>query len=167
MLAARLDGSAGRSQPRRLGGIAFLLAIACMAGLLIVGLLHSDPKPVVIDVFTVTPSLGGSGMSAGYGAIRNGGEKTDRLLDVRLEGADRVELHETVRDDAMATMRRITLPLDLAPGEELRFEPLQRHLMIFAQPSTFSLGDTGAMTLVFEHAGSVTARFKISYPHAT
>ena len=167
MLAAKLAGSAGRSQPRRLGGTAFLLAIACMAGLLIVGLLPRNPAPVAIDAFTVTPSLGGSGMSAGYGAIRNGGEKTDRLLEVKLEGADRVELHDTVREGAMATMRRITLPLDLAPGEELRFEPLQRHLMIFAQPHTFSLGDTGAMTFVFERTGSVTARFKISYPPST
>jgi len=153
-----------QASAHHLVGVAVTLAVAGMIALLACALLRSNPTPISVGQFTVTPSLGGSGMSAGYGTIRNSSDKRDRLLEVRFDGADRIELHETVSQNAIATMHSVALPLELAAGEELRFEPLTRHLMIFAKPGAFSLGDRREMTFVFENAGSVSTAVNVNYP---
>jgi copper(I)-binding protein len=164
MHAAGMSGSIERWQLRGFAATAVALAAVSAITLLIFSVFSHEAAPVTLGAFTVTPSLGGSGMSAGYGSVSNAGDKEDRLLEVSLDGADRVELHNIIRKNGAVTMERIQLPLTLAPGGGLRFEPLQRHLMIFARPGKFSLGDTGTLTFVFERAGPIKAPINVGYP---
>ncbi len=114
--------------------------------------------------FTAALSVGGSGVCAGYGSIRNAGPELDRLLGVKRDGSRRMEPHGTVREGAVANTRKIHPPRHLARAAEPRFEPINRQMSILARPGRFSLGNAGGATFACEHAAVVTIRLISGYP---
>jgi hypothetical protein len=126
-------------------------------------LLRPDPAVVTASAVTATLSLGGSGLCTGYGSIRNAGPELDRLLEVKLDGSRRMELHGTVREGTMAKMRRIRPPLHLARAAQSRFEPINRQMAVSARPDRFSFGNAGGKAFACEHAEVITTRLIIGY----
>ncbi len=96
--------------------------------------------------------------SAAYLTIRNRGEAPDNLVEVTIEGARRVELHESFVDErGIASMRPVD-SVEMLPGGEARLEPGGLHVMLMGLESTLSVGDSIEIVLRFEVSGEKSVR---------
>ncbi|MEJ6403397.1 copper chaperone PCu(A)C [Yoonia sp. 2307UL14-13] len=96
---------------------------------------------------------------AGYMTITNNGDADDVLLRAEAD-FPRVELHETVTEDGVATMQKqenVVLPA----GESVRFEPGGKHVMFMGLSDPFEAGQEINVKLVFENAGEVDVIFNV------
>lgn len=82
----------------------------------------------------------GQMMTAVYGVINNGTDRTLRIVGGSSPAADRVELHETVAaDDGTMSMREREEGFVVPPRGELVLEPGGAHIMLFGiDPATYS-----------------------------
>ncbi len=104
----------------------------------------------------------GQPMSAGYVELCNGGDKADRLVAARFEGAGAVELHQTIMsDDGVASMTPAADGLVLPPHETLALAPGGAHIMLMGLTEALEEGEEAAVTLEFEHAPPLTLMFDV------
>ena len=120
------------------------------------------------------PTLPGATTGAVYlVAIRNEGERADRLLAASTAVADRVELHRMQMDGDIMRMRAqpaIEIPakatVSLRQGSADGY-----HLMLFGLRRPLTAGDRFPLTLSFERAGEVQVEVRVetaraATPHA-
>ncbi|WP_144774271.1 copper chaperone PCu(A)C, partial [Luteimonas sp. J16] len=94
-------------------------------------------------------------------AIRNHGGEDDRLVEVRSDAAQRVEIHEVRHEDGMARMRPLPDGLPLPAGEAVELRPGGYHLMFIGPGDGFVAGRSVSATLVFERAGELAVEFEV------
>jgi copper(I)-binding protein len=143
---------------RRLVPFAALLALIAAPA-------HADPHQVkagdlVIASRAVRASIGHNPNTAAYLTIANGGAKPDRLMSAACACAAKVEIH------VMQEMKGMMMMGDAGPVEvpahgKVTFHPGGRHLMLTGLKEPLLDGGQQEITLVFEHAGKVTASFNI------
>lgn len=94
---------------------------------------------------------------AAFMEIINQTDTDDRLIDVRSDVAERVELH-THQEDANGVMRMLHLEegFAIAAGETHALERGGDHVMFMGLTRELAQGDTFDLTLVFEQAGEIT-----------
>ena len=87
--------------------------------------------PVGIEAgpLSLSASPSGASMRAGYVTLVKHGPETRTLVSASSDAWERVEFHVTETTDGVARMRE-DKEITLAPGDELRFEPYGRHLML-------------------------------------
>lgn len=108
----------------------------------------------------VRASAPGQVNGAGYMTIVNAGDRADTLLSVSAEAAARVELHNVVTEDGVASMRPVEgVPVPAGGQAELR--PGGYHVMFLKLETPFSEGAEISATLHFEHAGEVPVVFAV------
>lgn len=97
-----------------------------------------------------------SSSGAAFMVIHNHDGPDDRLVDVRSDVADKVELH-THREDDNGVMRMIHVEEGFAlPRDgEIVLKRGGHHLMFFGIKEPFEHGDIIPLTLVFDKAGEV------------
>ena len=100
-------------------------------------------------------------VAGGYLSIGNRGDADDRLVEVRSDAAQRVEIHEVRHEDGMARMRQLPGGLPLPAGETVELRPGGYHLMFITPGDGFVAGRQVAATLVFEHAGELPVEFEV------
>ena len=113
------------------------------------------------------PTLPGMTTAAVYlVAIRNEGERSDRLLAASTTVAERVELHQMQMDGDVMRMRALSgieIParntLSLRQGS-----PDGYHLMLFGLRRQLVKGDRFALTLRFERAGEIQVEVWVEAP---
>lgn len=101
------------------------------------------------------------GVSAGFVTLCNGSSAADRLVGVRYEGAESVELHVTeVGEDGVARMTPIAGGLALPPDAATALAPGGPHIMLIGLTAPIEAGDPQILTLEFEHAAPLTVEFE-------
>lgn len=115
------------------------------------------------------PSLPGTTTGAVYlVAIRNEGERADRLLAASTTVAERVELHRMQMDGDIMRMR--ALPAIEIPAKatvSLRQGSADGyHLMLFGLRRPLAAGDRFPLTVRFERAGEVQVEVRVEYARA-
>jgi len=103
-------------------------------------------------------------VGSGFMEIRNEGQTSDRLLGVRSDVAERIEIHSMEMDGDVMKMRVVEGGLEIPAGESLVLKPGGYHLMFFAPQTLFKQGEHFHGELVFEKAGSVGVTFHIEAP---
>jgi periplasmic copper chaperone A len=98
------------------------------------------------------PMAGGTG--AAYMQISNGGPGDDRLIGVRADFAESVEIHESVHHDGMASMHSVDA-IDLPAGGTITLETGGYHAMLINIADPLQPGTTVTLTLIFEKAGEI------------
>src|SRR5690606_18465483 len=68
-------------------------------------------------------------VAGGFLTIHNRGSADDRLVTVRTDAAERVEIHETRREGDMVRMRALPDGLPLPAGDTVELRPGGYHLM--------------------------------------
>lgn len=106
--------------------------------------LARDPVLSVTDG-TLRPGVTPERPAAAYFTV-NGGPQPVELVAVTAAAAQRVEMHETVRENGVTSMRAITR-VPVAKGETVRFAPGGRHVMLFGLNQ--SVAATGKVPMVF------------------
>jgi copper(I)-binding protein len=82
------------------------------------------------------------------------------LMNVTSPAPGRVEMHESMTSGGMASMHAIdNVPFEA--GKPLRFEPGDKHLMLYNIDPTVKPGDTLALTFTFSRAQPVTVQARV------
>ncbi|WP_420082744.1 copper chaperone PCu(A)C (plasmid) [Streptomyces sp. JL4002] len=141
-----------------------LIAAACAgATLLITGCSTSNasrnteqPHPVTVTVansFIPKPINGNAG---GFMIITNESDTVDKLLEVKADISDDVQLHET-RDGKMQSVRAFDIPAansrSLSRGGD--------HVMFMNLKRDLNVGDNVQVHLIFEKSGPVDVTFDV------
>lgn len=94
-------------------------------------------------------------VAAGYLTLINGTQVDDRLVEVRSDAAERVEIHEMVSaGDGTMQMRELEGGLPLPGGISVDLKPGGLHLMFFGPDAArWQAGESIPVTLVFEGVG--------------
>ena len=93
---------------------------------------------------------------AAFLTVENTGETADRLVDVRSDAAQRVELHEhRMTAEGVMSMEHAEDGFEVAAGEVLVLERGGKHVMFLGLSDNWQQGDSVDLTLVFEAAGEV------------
>jgi copper(I)-binding protein len=102
-------------------------------------------------------TMGGVGTSgAVFFTVMNHGAEEDRLIDVKSDVAQKVELH-THKDDGNGVMQMLHVPEGFAipAGGEHALERGGDHVMLMGLTREVADGDVISLTLVFEKAGEI------------
>jgi hypothetical protein len=100
------------------------------------------------------PTMGAAANSAVYLTIRNDGA-ADVLVDINGPDADKVELHASVMDSDVMTMRHLDEGLEIPANGEIHLSPGGNHIMLMGLAEPLNVYDRFNLTLVFENAGSI------------
>jgi copper(I)-binding protein len=99
-------------------------------------------------------------VAGGYMILQNGGPDTDRLVQVMSPIAARAEIHRSVVEDGVASMRPVD-GLALEPGATVDFEAEKLHIMFIGPKQQLQDGDKFPATLVFEKVGAIDVDFAV------
>jgi copper(I)-binding protein len=104
------------------------------------------------------PTAPGAESTAMYLTVTNGTDTEDRLVGAASPQCAMVELHRSVDNDGVMSMRPAQADeLTVAAGAQLRLEPGGLHLMCMGLTEPVADGDSVDFTLVFEQAGEIYA----------
>lgn len=88
-----------------------------------------------------------------YFEVVNAGS-ADRLVAVKGEVSQTIELHTHIKDGDVMRMRKVEA-IDIAAGETTKLEPGGLHVMLIGLNEPLTEGQAFPLTLVFEEAGEV------------
>lgn len=97
----------------------------------------------------------GQPVGSGFVTIINSGKTGDRLVSIRVDGAERTELHSMKLENNIMTMRRLNDGLAVPAAQTVEMKPGGLHLMLMGVRDRFVAGKSIHMTLTFEKAGAV------------
>jgi periplasmic copper chaperone A len=103
------------------------------------------------------------GNGAAYLVVRNAGTTEDRLIRAASDVAGAVELHTVEESNGVMAMRPVEA-IDVPAGEVVELRPGGFHVMLVGLNRELRPGDTVALTLEFERAGSVDVRAAVRAP---
>jgi copper(I)-binding protein len=133
-------------------------AIALAAALLFPALAHAGD--IAVTGAQLRASIGHSPNSAAYMTLTNAGGRADRLLSASCACAARVEIHATEVMQGMVMMESAA-SVNIPAHGVVSFKPGGLHLMLTGLKQPLADGGEQKLTLVFQHAGPVTAPFRI------
>jgi len=93
----------------------------------------------------------------GYALLTNRGQKTLTVAPPQSELFARIEMHESLLKNGVAQMRALP-SVTLSPGQQLRFEPNGRHLMLMGPKRLLKRGDRVPIAFK-DDSGCVTTRW--------
>lgn len=104
---------------------------------------------LTFDEAWVRPLPPGMGMTAAYGALRNGGDETLELTGFSSPEFGDVSLHRTEQVDGVSRMREVR-SVALAAGEALQLAPGGYHLMLMQPTTPVAAGQQITVTVTVE-----------------
>lgn len=106
-------------------------------------------------------------VGGGYLSITNTGDTDDRLVKVTTPIAKEGQIHEMAMQGDVMKMRQLADGLVIPAGETVTLEPGGFHLMFMGLNTPIVEGKPIAVTLEFEHAGSLVVDFAVVSPSGT
>lgn len=143
-------------------------ALALAATLALAGCASTAPAPAVpaAEAFSTTDvwvKAADSGMSAGFGELRNDGDSDLTVVSATSPATSAMELHETVQNESgQMVMRPIEGGFVIPARGSITLEPGGSHLMFMDVTSPLRAGDETTITLTFsdDSTTEVTAPVK-------
>lgn len=108
----------------------------------------------------IRASAPGDRMGAGYMLIRNRNDRPKRLLAVRSDLAERVEIHTQRMVDGLSRMERVPY-VEVPAGGEVVFEPGGLHIMFMGLREPFAEGDVHRLVLEFDTIDPIEVDFVV------
>ncbi len=107
-----------------------------------------------------TPSGMAGDRGAAYMTINNTGSGDDALIGASSDVAGATEVHESVMDGDQATMRQVDR-VEIPGGATLELKPGSYHVMFIGLKEPLTVGETIAVELKFEKAGTITVEVEV------
>ncbi|WP_291364772.1 copper chaperone PCu(A)C [Devosia sp.] len=137
-----------------------LLRAALAAAILVVtpalahnGVIHLGDINISLPFTRAT--LPNAPVGGGFLTIENAGTEADRLVSATSEVAGETQIHEMAMEGDVMKMRQLAEGLEIPAGETVVLAPGGVHIMFMGLKQAFVEGETVAVTLTFEKAGSV------------
>ena len=119
----------------------------------------ADPAPLYVDQAWISASASPDQPSAGYFVV-HGGPEAVTLRAIQSEVIQRIEMHDSVMENGMMTMKPID-SVDVPAKSELAFAPGGKHLMLFGlNPGAVQMGKA-SMTFFFSNGDRIIVDAKI------
>ena len=134
-----------------------ILATAALAGLAM-GPARAQAPTVEVSQAWARATASSARAGGVFLTLKAGGP--DRVVSASSPVAEKVELHETVRDGNVMRMREVA-ELKLAPGEAVVLKPGGLHIMLIGVKRPLNRGDSFPVTITFERAPAVTATVSV------
>ena len=115
------------------------------------GLIFKNPQIVYKDV--------NSKMVAGYFELENTNNFADKLLSVKSDIFNKIELHNTKMNDGVMKMYKIDSGINIEKNTSLKFEPGKYHLMIMGVNKKI-LEEEYLLSLYFQKSKKIDINFK-------
>lgn len=108
----------------------------------------------------------GSSHSTGvvYLTLVNKGGEADRLIGIKSEIAEVVEVHETKKQGDRMTMQRIAGGLEVPAERQVEFKPVGLHIMLIGLKRSLNPGDRFDLTLEFEKSEALMVESEVRQP---
>ncbi len=103
------------------------------------------------------------GPSAIYLRLKNTGSEPERLIRATTDVARSVEIHESREEAGVMRMSRVE-GIDIPGRGEVHLQPGGYHIMLEGVNRPLAPSDTFSITLIFERAGSLSARVEVREP---
>ena len=94
--------------------------------------------------------------------ITNNGSTPDRLSCVSSDASAKCQIHSMTIENGVMKMRPAESGLEIKPGETVMLKPAGVHLMFLDLKHPLEQGNTVAVTLQFEKAGTAQVEFPIA-----
>jgi len=115
----------------------------------------SDPPPLYVDGGYVRLNANPQAPSAAYFSI-HGGSDAVTLRGITTDEAVRLEIHESMTQGGMASMKPIDA-IDIPAGETVKLQPGGRHIMLWSvNPAAISDGKI-SFTFIFSNGDRILA----------
>jgi copper(I)-binding protein len=134
------------------------LALALLAGSADAETLRKGALTLSDMAVRATPA--GLPTSAAYLTIENHGKSPDKLLSIDCPCAASAMMHETRTQNGVSSMSMVS-ELTIPAGGKVQFKPDGLHVMLVGLKGPLKAGQTQAMTLRFQKAGTVKAPFAV------
>lgn len=122
----------------------------------------SDPPPLYVDGGYVRLNANPDAPSAAYFTIHGGADPVT-LRDVTTEEAVRLEMHESMTQGGMASMKKIET-VDVPAKGTVKFEPGGRHIMLWGvNPQAAADGKMG-FTFIFSNGDRILVDAVVQKP---
>lgn len=102
--------------------------------------------------------------TAAFMTLRNATAQDDRLIAARSDAARVVEIHETIMDGEVMRMHPLEDGVLLPAGETVELSPGGIHIMLIDIQRDLQPGESVAITLELEQAGSITVEAEVRQP---
>ncbi len=99
-------------------------------------------------------------VAGGYVTLTNAGSQPDRLIEVTSPIANRAEIHRSMVENGVASMRPLE-GVTIEPGATVDFEAERLHFMFIEPDRQLRGGDRFPATFVFEKAVRVDVEFMV------
>jgi copper(I)-binding protein len=121
---------------------------------------ESAPGITLTDAVVRLPVMAGS-PGAAYFTVSQGSGAPRRIAGVYVEGAERAEMHETVTENGVSSMKPVK-DVGIEPGKTVEFKPGGMHVMLFDIADTLKVGGTTEVTITLDNGdkASVPARIE-------
>ncbi|MEN8235115.1 MAG: copper chaperone PCu(A)C [Actinomycetota bacterium] len=136
-----------------------LVALAVVMALLAASC-GSPSDEITVDDPWVRATPPAAAATAFYMTIK-GSDTADRLVSAESAACGTVEIHETVMEDDVMKMQHLPNGIEIPAGGEAKLEPGGLHVMCIGKLDDFTVGNTIALTLVFETSESQTVDAEI------
>ena len=137
-----------------------LLRAALAAAILLVtpafahnGITHLGTLNITLPFTRAT--LPNAPVGGGFLTIENTGAVADRLVSVTSTVAEKTQIHEMAMQGDVMKMHELADGIEIPAGETVALTPGGLHIMFIGLKQAFVEGETIAVTLTFEKAGSV------------
>lgn len=97
-----------------------------------------------------------SGMTAAFGTIANDSDRTVTIESVSSPVSPEVQLHETVMDDGVSSMREKPGGFAIEPGASLTLEPGGDHFMFMGLTCSLMAGDAAEVTVTTDDGSQLS-----------
>ncbi len=127
---------------------------AALAATLLLALPASAGEMMIHHTYAISNSpMAG----AAFMVVHNMTDEDDRLIDVRSDAAQRVELHTHIAgEDGVMKMVHVEEGFAIPAASEIMLERGGKHVMFMGLNGAWKAGDAIVLTLVFEKAGEIT-----------
>ena len=124
----------------------------------------ATPSMGSMDMGTASPGSMDMGSTvttdAVYFTIHNTGKQDDQLVSASSDVAGAVELHQSVMDNGVMTMKPIQ-SISVPAGGSVEFKPGGYHVMLIGMRRDLNVGDQFEVTLNFKVAGAVKVEVEV------
>ncbi|HEY2685550.1 MAG TPA: copper chaperone PCu(A)C [Steroidobacteraceae bacterium] len=131
----------------------------CLALLLASVALHAASLIQLTDPWA-RPTPPGTRVGAVYFTLVNTSAVADRLIGLSSPLADKVEIHQTVSEGGIMSMRALS-SLECPPGKVLKISPGGLHVMLLGLKAPLVVGDQVPLSLNFRDAGMLSLKVPV------
>ena len=120
---------------------------------------ENAPGITLSDAVVRLPAVAGA-PGVAYFSVSQGSGPARKIAGVYVEGVERAEMHETVSENGVSSMRAVK-DVALESGKTITFKPAGLHVMLFGLADTLKAGSATELTITLDNGDKASVPAKV------